>query len=315
MKKNKVKLMLATIVIVLSSLFSIEQSMAAGRAIMLSPMNQKIVLNPGETYHASLIVANPNNVEADLHYLATLSTYYPTKINEDDKYYRGSDFETKSSMNMIVDWTEIENPTGILLPNEEQQISFTIKVPETAPAGGQYMAIIVREDPEFTEKDDDSVSVKEIMQMAHIVYAEVAGETRKEGTILENTIPSFLVYNTLEASSAVRNNGNVHTDAEFILQVWPMGSDEELCTNEENAATGFVMPDTEIYHVETCQLPPVGIFKAKQTVKIFGETSIVEKTVIVCPIWLLFIIIFAIATIIIYFIAKARKRNIKKETA
>ena len=74
------------------------------------------------------------------------------------------------------------------------------------------------------------------------------------------------------------------------------------------------MPKTTKYHEEGCRLPLVGIFRAKQTVKIFGEISIVEKTVIVCPIWLLFVIIFAIAAIIIYIVAKARKRKINKET-
>lgn len=38
--------------------------------------------------------------------------------------------------------------------------------------------------------------------MGHIVYAEVAGETRNEGVVLENDIPSFLISNTLEATSA-----------------------------------------------------------------------------------------------------------------
>ena len=315
MKRLNIKLVAVAISLVLSGVIGIGRVVAASRAIMLSPMNQKMVLYPGETYHGTVTVANPNDAETDLHYLATLSTYYPAKIDEDDKYYKGSDFETKSSMNMIVDWTEIDNPTGVLEPNDEIQVSFTINVPETAPAGGQYMAILVKEDPEFAKKDDNSVNVNEIMQMAHIVYAEVAGETRNEGAILENDIPSFLVSNTLEATSAVQNNGNVHTDAEFILQVWPMGSDEEICTNEEDASTGFVMPGTETYHVETCQLPAVGIFRAKQTVKIFGETSIVEKTIIVCPIWLLFLIIFVIVAAIIYFVMRARARKGARRTA
>ena len=65
-----------------------------------------------------------------------------------------------------------------------------------------------------------------------------------------------------------------------------------------------------MYHIEKCDLPMVGIFRAKQTVKIFGETSVVEKTIIVCPLWLLFVIVLAIVMILIWLAmrSKARKR-------
>ena len=93
-----------------------------------------------------------------------------------------------------------------------------------------------------------------------------------------------------------------------------MIGDEEICTNEEDPAMSLVMPETERYNAQTCQLPTVGIFRAKQVVKIFGETSIVEKTIIVCPIWLMFIIIFVVFALIFYFVAKvkARKKAAKK---
>ena len=94
-----------------------------------------------------------------------------------------------------------------------------------------------------------------------------------------------------------------------MLQVWPLFSDEEICTNEEQPETSLILPETERYHAQSCALPSVGIFKAKQTVKIFGEESIVEKMVIVCPIWLLFIIFFVIAAIIIWIVVRVQKRN------
>ena len=107
----------------------------------------------------------------------------------------------------------------------------------------------------------------------------------------------------------VKNNGNTHTDAEYTLQVWPVFSDEEYCTNEENPDKSLVMPETNRYHSQTCVLPVVGIFRAKQVVSIFGETSIVEKNFIVCPIWLLVIVIFAVISIIIWLVAKSKSRK------
>ena len=130
-----------------------------------------------------------------------------------------------------------------------------------------------------------------------------------EGVISDNSMPSFLLNGPLVAESMVKNEGNVHTDAEYIFQVWPLFSDEELCTNEEKPETSLVLPDTEKYHAQSCDLPSFGIFKAKQTVSIFGKSSIVERTVIVCPLWLLFVILFGIVALIIWIFMKAKKRK------
>lgn len=274
------------------------------KTLMMSPMNQRIVLIPGETYHGGFKIANSANAEEDLKYIVSVSTFFVQQDEEGGDYK--VDNSTRSDMNMIVDWTTIDEASGVVRPNGEKVVSFTIEVPEDAPAGGQYMEILAREDKDGQVAEN---GVNEIIQMGHIIYAEVAGSTRKEGVILENSVPSFIMSDNLEAVSRIKNGGNVHTDAEAVLQVWPLFSDEEICTNEENASSIFVMPGTERYHTETCQLPSVGIFRAKQTVKIFGETSIVEKTIIVCPIWLLFIIIFVIFALVFYFVARARARK------
>ena len=112
----------------------------------------------------------------------------------------------------------------------------------------------------------------------------------------------------------VRNDGNVHTDAKYTLQVWPIFSDEEICTNEEDVTTSLIMPETKRYHVEKCDLPNIGMFRVKQVVKIFGEESTFEKMVIVCPVWLLFVIVFIISVVVIWFVSrvKSRKKSIKK---
>lgn len=279
---------------------------AANRTITISPTHERIILTPGETFHSGFLVVNPTSSKSDLHYLATVGTYSVTGGADSKDDYGATDLNTITEMNTIMNWTTIDNPEGVVAINGSETLSYTINVPKDAPAGGQYMTILVREDPKFKTPEDNSSNVQEIMQMGFVVYAEVAGNTRKEGAILENNIPTFLFDNQLEATSRVRNNGNIHTDAEVILQVWPMFSDEEICTNEENASLSFVMPNTERYHAEVCDLPMVGIFRAKQTVKIFGETSVVERTILVCPLWLLFIILFVIIALIIWIIIRVR---------
>ena len=190
-------------------------------------------------------------------------------------------------------------------------------MPKDAPAGGQYATIIVQDETSFGTGDGGGVAIEGTVRFASNIFAEVTGETEEKGVIVENIIPSFLLSNSLPAVSLVKNDGNVHTDAEYTLQVWPLFSDEEVCTNAEKeegsriegGKTSLIMPGTERYHTQTCYLPSIGIYRAKQTVTIFGESSVVEKMVIFCPLWLLFLALFAIVAFVIWIFMRFGKNG------
>ncbi len=297
-------------VTVISSLGTVllnNNAVASGK-FALSPMSQRVILVPGETYRSSITIANPNSAEEDFNYSVTVAPYSLGKNEVTDTDFGGSDFKTMTDYTQIVNWITLDNAKGTLAPNEQKTVSFSITVPKNAPAGGQYAVLLVGEDIS-SEETNGGMGITEIIQMAHTIYAEVAGETRTDGIILENKIPSFLLSDKLAASSVVKNNGNVHADAEYILQIWPIFSDEEIYTNEENIEKILIMPGSTKYHNQEVDLPSIGIFRVKQTVKIFGETSIVEKTVIVCPLWLLSIIIFVVIAGSMWIVIKIKMRK------
>ncbi|MBQ3263783.1 hypothetical protein IJH06_01590 [Candidatus Saccharibacteria bacterium] len=271
-------------------------------AMVVSPMYQRIILTPGETTTLSLKVSSPNAAQNDLNYSVSIGSF--SHKSEDDSV----DTESVSSYNQIMDWINLEKTTGTVAPNGTDVLNFTITVPESAPAGGQYATILVKDDTGSTT-GASNVNIQSNVQMASIIYAEVAGETLNTAEILENNIPSFLMNNELETTSLVKNTGNVHTDAKYTLQVWPMFSDEEICTNEENADTNLIMPGMERYYVQKCTLPIVGMFRVKQIVQIFDEISTVEKTIIVCPLWLIAIIVFVIVAIVVWIVIRMKSRK------
>ena len=272
----------------------------------ISPPKQKIVLVPGETFEGVIRVSNSAHAKGDQHYSASIGSFGLGKDEEGNIDYNDTDVDTVTSYNQMMNWITLGKESGTVEPNGTDVVPFTINVPSDAPAGGQYATIIFQDDSGNGTTGDGNVSIESVVRFASSIIAEVAGETRDEGAILENSIPSFIFNNKLSATSTVRNDGNVHTDASYTLQVWPLFGDEEICTNEEEPSTSLIMPETERYHVEECNLPMIGIFRAKQTVNIFGETSVAEKTVFVCPLWLLFIIVFAIVLIIIWLVMRAK---------
>lgn len=296
--------------------FSMDAHADEGKtAMFVSPMTQKIILVPGETYSGTIAVANGSDATKDLKFTTKVGSYSPVASQGGKGDYGGVDVTTVSTRNIMMDWVTIDKSGGTVAPNEQVTIGYTIKVPNTAPAGAQYASILVlQEDDDAEAKSGNSGTIKNKVQLASAILANVAGETIEKGKISENNLPTILTSNRLEATSMVRNDGNVYTDATYTLQVWPMFSNEELCTNEEKAETSVILPNTERYHVQTCDLPAVGVFRAKQVVKIFGEESVIEKTIIVCPIWLMILTLIVIIAIIVIITMTVKKNKKAKKS-
>ncbi len=317
MKRIKIKKLIAVVVFSIVSCFGVlGVAYADSNTMTVSPPYQKMILVPGEEYKGSINVFNASGSTRDLKFSVEVGSFSQNRGDSNDAKddYAAMDHISRSNYNQIMDWIKLGKKSGTLAPGESEDIVYTIDVPEDAPGGGQYATILVIDETTSGPAGDGNVSIDQKFQFASIIYAEVAGNTKEEGAIKNNSIPSFLFSGPLMAESLVRNNGNVHTDAEYTLQVWPQFSDEEICTNEEKPETSLVLPETERYHTQSCDLPSIGIFRAKQTVKIFGEELTVERMIIVCPLWLLFVIIFVVVLIIVWIFVKVRNAGRRKSS-
>lgn len=297
---KKIKGILAGVLAAVVATFAIAAPVSAEAQLLVSPMNQKIILNPGETFYGSFKVANPGTSTSDLNYAIEVGPFY---VDEDYSIYYGNN----GDLNQIVDWTSVDTTEGTLAPNESKEINYTIEVPEEAPAGGQYMAIRA-----ITKADagEGGVNIQNSIAIAYIVYAEIAGTTERSGEIMSANVPSFVFSGKLTGLSAVKNTGNVHGTAKYTMQVYPIFSDEEVFTNEEEPEEKTVLPDRTLYNETVWEETPFfGIYNVVYTVEFEGVTNQVSKMVIVCPIWLLFIVIFAIIMIIAWLVARARARK------
>lgn len=270
----------------------------------VSPPNQVITLVPGETYDYSIEVFNPAAATESIDIKAYLKSFGVDKNSEDYDF----DFDTVSNYNQILDWIKIENTEATIEPNKRAFIKYTISVPEDAPAGGQYASIAIQRVPKQTE-NKGGAAISEAMEIASLIYATVLGETTESGAILENNIPVFSFEPRVKADTLVQNTGNVHSGAKFTLQVFPLFSDEEVYTNEEKPDSIVVIPGQTYRSFEQWDGPTVGIFKVVHTVEFAGQVSKAEKFVIVCPLWLLFVIVAAVIFILIWIFARNKKRK------
>lgn len=272
----------------------------------VSPMTEKIILNPGDTFESSFVVTNPAKNTGNLTYAVSLSPFYAT---EDYNIT----YEETGNYNQIVDWITLRNSGGTIAPNETANINFVINVPSDAPAGGQYAAIIVKTATSEGENGDSSttdVQIGQAMAIAHTIFAEITGTTVHDGNIGSINLPSFMISGNIAGSTTIENTGNTHETATYKLQIYPLFSSEEIFTNEEDPDTSVILPNRSRYH-ETVwsDTPAIGIFNVVYTIEFAGVTKQVSKMVIICPIWLLFIIIFAIVALIIWLVVRAKSRK------
>ncbi len=276
----------------------------------VTPMSQRVSLKPGEVYNGSITIINPVNSESDFNYKATVTPY--SVVGEDYT----ADLATKSNYNMMTDWVKIEEPTGTLKPNNSKKIKFSIKVPENAPAGGQYAAIAISQD-QSTDAKGGGVAVNNLFEMASLIYAEVAGETKHETEIIENQIPGFVTSAPITLKALLKNEGNVHETATIMIEAKDFFTGNVIVEteNDANRYTELVMPETTraVERNIDENLPALGVVHIEQTIYYNGEQSVTTRDVIICPVWFMILLGVTITAIVGTIVMVVRKHHKKKK--
>lgn len=283
--------------------------MEATNFFTITPMNQNFTMEPGQTYTGSIKVINPTDSVDDLNYKAYVAPYGVVGQEYD------ADLMTESTYTQIKNWVKIEDPTGTVEPNGSKEIHYSIEVPKDAPGGGQYAAIIVSRDDKG-EASGNGVAVKDIFEMASLIYGKVNGETRHEGEILENNIPGFVVSAPITLSALISNGGNVHENAVFTITATDFFTGSVIVegNGSDNYYSEIIMPETTRYVTRDINegLPMLGVIHVEQMINYRGKVSQESKDVIICPIWFLILVILTLGAIVwavVHIIRKHRKKT------
>lgn len=266
----------------------------------ISPTQSNLgTVEPGKVYNGEFEVWNQGNKTAE--YEIDIAPYSITNEKYEPTYDQNSIYTE------ITNWIKTSAQSGIIEPGKIDKIDFTITVPEDAHGGSQSAVIIIRlKQP----AESDSTAVETVQQLGYLVFGNVDGDITRTAKILENKIPSFIFDPPIIATSVVENTGNVYTNASYTLQVFPLFGNEEVYTTEENPELKVIFPETKRYSEISWEgAPALGIFRVKQTIKIFDEVSEVEKLVFLCPLWFIAIILLLIFLIIFWIVSRVRGRR------
>lgn len=218
-------------------------------------------------------------------------------------------YEKETQYNDIAKWMTTDITEATVKSGEEVFINYTIKVPADAHGGLQAGVIMVTMQ---NADNQESTGFEAIKRLGFLVFGNVDGNISKNAKILENNIPGIIINPDLQVSSLVENNGNVYGVAEYKVQIFPLFSDEEVYTNEEKPEQNVIFPETKRYNAITWEeTPSLGIYRVRQTVKLFDEESIVEKLVFIIPLWLIIVILVIIFLAVFWIVSRIHSRKKK----
>lgn len=298
-KKYK-KIIIGILSVFLSTAVFSSPVFAEGEAktvLQISPAVLNLDLFPGQVYENTFVVTNAGTLPFDF---GTSTSPYQVRKGDYEPLY-----DVRSAYTQITEWIFIESGPFHLEPGESKDLKFQIRVPMDPPAGGQYASLNAQT---IQNQNDDTVSY--ISSIGMIIYANIAGNTRMEGSIKSQSIKGFLLTPPISANVTVENTGNVDTDASSILKVTNVFTGAEAYSNASHPQSNTILPDTyRDIDVAWEGSPFLGIFNVSLTTTFMDEVKTITKTVFICPIWLLVAVGVLLLIFIIIIVCKIRKRS------
>jgi hypothetical protein len=271
-------------------------------AIAVSPSTIELELKPDTAYDGTLKISNAGQQDFSF----KLET---SPLQFIDGIYT---YDTVNEYTDLSDWITFDQSTYTLGATQSINVPYHINVPASAPGGGTYAAIAISV---VSDPDAPNISITE--QVVVHLLASVNGPLNKSAAILSTSAPSLLFAPPLTVTAKVENTGNVHLPINQKLTINNFFGDSLAYTAELSEANGnsqlYVLPGaTRTLQMQWPDAPALGLFTIHYSITLNGQTETIDKLVLIIPIWLIILIIFAIALLITWLCAKKSNRNQRK---
>ena len=277
---------IAVIVLVLSLIGSV-----AAVGILASPGGFKVEFNGGPTtYSGQVTVENIGNETLDV-------KITPKRMQKDDIHLLFSDVG-------IAQWISVNPANFTLAPNGKKVVSFTVKVPSNVNYFDAAGALVIDGYPQQSQKTINQnsavLNVKQVPELVVPVIVGLPGQIIESLQMLGHSAPTVLLsFMPGDFTYQLNNNGTVVANMTGNIEI------NGLLSKHNVSVDGSIYPGDN-YTISTSWTPDFfdfGLYNAKTTIN-YGryhqtQTLQTDDTILVIPVWLIIIIILAIAIWII----------------
>jgi hypothetical protein len=265
--------------------------------LQLSPVSQKISLNPGDEKDYTLTVENIGSEK--IHFRVYVTPYNVSGENYD------LNFTEETARTQISRWITFEQTEYDLEVGQKQAITYHISVPADVPDGGQY-ATIFAESASEADQSIDTNGIKTVSRIGMVIYSSIGGDTREGMSIEDFSLPVLYFSGKITGSSTVKNAGNTDFEAKYFFTVKSFFGD----TLYDRSETHQILPETD-RKVEMIweDTPALGIFNVMHRVEIPSDAKTATHLVVIVPPFLLISIFLIIALATIWIIIKVKRAS------
>ncbi|MGB9847626.1 MAG: hypothetical protein ACPLKV_00155 [Minisyncoccia bacterium] len=195
--------------------------------IAVYPLSYRIVLSPGQSWEGLTTVVNPND--------------FPLKVKvEKENIIGGAEGNVsltpeEVSQYGLTTWISYDSNELILQPQERKEFHYKVTIPENAPPGGHYAAILFRGGA--VESGSSGIGVSG--RTGTVILVEVTGDVVKKAEINSISAPKFISHGPLEISFKIKNEGNSYIFPEGKVLVSGIFQKKELSWEPRIVFPGF----------------------------------------------------------------------------
>ena len=201
-----------------------------GTALRISPPNFQLEAEPGQVVVQQIRVTNRG--EAPLPVTMQIAGFTP--VGQEGQVVLTEEEQVGFG---IVSWITVTPREFLLLPAQEEVVTFLIEIPEDAPPGGHYASILAS-----IGGGEASQGVTVGQRIGSLVILRVAGEAIERADLVSLGAPGLAAKGPILFNVVVRNSGNVHLRPAGLLTVKSTfgGEITKLILEQKN-----VLPDSE----------------------------------------------------------------------
>ena len=282
--------------------------------LQISPVANRVVLNPGDTLTYKMQVSNIGSKKFKFRVYAT-----PYSIANEAYEVNFSKETNRTQISRWITFNQNANAKNDsekrwqnevafeIEPDKHQNVEYKISVPKDIPEGGQYATIFAESVPEDTS---GATGVRTISRVGLILYGRTNGKTIEVAEITNFNMKSFMTGGKISAEVDIANKGNTDFTASVTMKI-----DKFIGGTVAELKTPYpIIPDSPTRHAiqEWDDTPIFGIFRVTTTVTALDQITTESRIILILPIWIIIIMLVLLTIIIVWLIILIRKRRAQK---
>lgn len=221
-------------------IFSAQQANAqSALSLSVSPTIFDMSANPAQEWTSFVRVINPNPYEIKV--FANVVNFAPQGESGQGKFVPL--IEEESNGQTIAEWIDVTSEE-ILIPAEQTlEVPFSVTVPDNAPPGGHFAALLIGTKP---PKDDKQTQVVTSQIVTTLLFLRITGDIDESGTIRSfRTTKKILEQPQATFELRFENTGNVHILPQGEIRITNMwGQERGIIPINRSSLYGNVLPES-----------------------------------------------------------------------